>query len=56
MSMKRQKKKGTTKERASQTKKTKRQALSVVAVEISSTSVLVDNKSLIIRSLLGKSA
>ncbi len=56
MSTKHDKKKGTTNGRASKTKKARRPARSAVAVETSSTDVLVDNKALIIRSLLGKSA
>ncbi len=56
MSTKRDKKKGTTKGRVSKTKAARKQARSAVAVEPSSTSVLVDNKLLIIKSLLGKSA
>ncbi len=56
MSTKRDKKKKITKGHVGKTKKTRRQARSAAAVETSSTSVLVDNKSLIIRSLLGKSA
>ena len=56
MSTKRDKKKGKTKGRVSMTKTAKKQARSAVAVDTSSTSVLVDNKSLIITSLLGKSA
>ncbi len=56
MATKRDKKKRTTKGRVSKTKTAKKQARSAVAVDTSSTSVLVDNKSLIIRALLGKSA
>ncbi len=56
MSTKHDKKKGTTKAHVSKTKKARRPARSAAAVETASTSVLVDNKSLIIRSLLGKSA
>ena len=56
MSTKRDKKKGPMKGRVSKTKKARKQSRTAVAVDTASTSVLVDNKSLIIRSLLGKSA
>ncbi len=56
MSTKHDKKKGTTKGRVSKTKKARKQSRAAAAVDTASTSVLVDNKSLIIRSLLGKSA
>ena len=51
MSTKRDKKKGPTKGRVSKTKKARKRSRAAAAGETSSTSVLVDNKSLIIRSL-----
>ena len=56
MSTKHDKKITTTKGRVSKTKKARKQARSAVSVETASTSVLANNKSLIIKSLLGKSA
>ncbi len=56
MSTKRHKEITTTKAGVSKTKKARKQARSAVAVETASTSVLANNKSLIIKSLLGKSA